>query len=131
MKTFTKYTLIQIPGWIFVAILLFWAWKWSWLTTAWGIGVFLAWIAKDYFIYPLVRIGYETNTKTVVEHLIGAQGVAKETLNPQGYVEVRAELWKGEIKPGADPIPPGNPILVEGVRDRILIVKKDQINAIS
>ena len=90
-----------------------------------AIGFFLLWVAKDFIIYPFVRIGYETNTKSVVEHLVGMRGIAKEHLNPKGYVEVRAELWEAEIEPGGKPIFPGSPIQVKGVKGRRLIVLND------
>ena len=125
MKTFTKYTLIQIPGWALGAFILYWFWSWSWMTYWPAIGFFLLWVAKDFIIYPFVRIGYETNTKSVVEHLVGMRGIAKEHLNPKGYVEVRAELWEAEIEPGGKPIFPGSPIQVTGVKGRRLIVLND------
>ena len=104
MKTFTKYILIQIPGWALGAFLIYWFWKSSWINHWPAIGFFLLWVAKDFIIYPFVRIGYETNTKSVVEHLVGMRGIAKEHLNPTGYVEVGAELWEAEIEPGGKPI---------------------------
>jgi len=125
LKTFSKYFLIQIPGWIVAAILLYWGWHLSWVPTLWALGIFAIWVAKDFFLYPLVKIGYETNTKSVVENLIGYRGIAKDHLNPKGYVEVRAELWQGEIDPEMEPISPGSPIRITGVRGRTLIVKKD------
>jgi membrane protein implicated in regulation of membrane protease activity len=127
LKTITKYFLIQIPGWIVAAILLFWGWRLTWVPAQWALGIFAVWVAKDYIIYPLVRIGYEMNTKTVIEHLIGQRGIAKEILNPKGYVEVRGELWQAEIGTGKEAIPSGRSIIVTTVRGSRLIVSPEDI----
>ena len=51
---------------------------------------------KDAALYPWLRTAYETDSRRVIERLIGLAGVAVEPLAPRGYVRVRGELWQAE-----------------------------------
>ena len=62
-KTFSKYLLIQIPGWVLAAVLLYWGWVLAWVPSHWAVTLFSLWVVKDFIIYPLVKIGYEVNSK--------------------------------------------------------------------
>lgn len=39
--------------------------------------------------------------------MLDARGIAKEKLDPSGYVQVRGELWKAEVWGGGPPVDAG------------------------
>ena len=91
---FWRYTAFQVPGWLLAA-----GGGW-WLHRAldappWvAAGLPVAWVIKDYALYPLLRSAYEADHRRRIEHLVGAHGTAVEPLDPSGYVRVRGELWR-------------------------------------
>jgi membrane-bound serine protease (ClpP class) len=109
MTTFQRYMLFQVPGWLIDIAVLAALMEW-WDLPLWSaIGIFTLLIVKDFVLYPMLRVGYETQEKSGIARLIGERGVVKQRLDPQGYVLVHGELWK------ARPCEPGPP-LDAGVR---------------
>ena len=124
-STFGRYVLLQIPGWIMAALLLWGAQQWL-AVSLWFIGVGLsAWILKDFVLYPLVRTAYQSDVKTGIEQLIGDIGIVQSELAPRGKVRVRGELWSAEIAPGSQPLARGEPVRILGAQGVILIVATD------
>jgi membrane-bound serine protease (ClpP class) len=107
MSTLTKYTLLQIPGWVIFALLLIAAQHWFvmplWLTLL----LWTVWVAKDFLLYPLLRSAYEPDVRTGSEQLIGRRGIVCERLAPEGYIFVRGELWRAVPEARDRPIEPG------------------------
>lgn len=125
MTTFMKYTLLQIPGWVMMALLLIGLLNWMTLPF-WAAGaLFVAWMAKDFILYPFVRTSYESNVKTGSEQLIGAKGIAHERLAPRGYVHVHGELWQATAEPKNKPIASGAPVCVRAAEGLTLVVTAD------
>lgn len=89
-------------------------------------GIFLVWLAKDFVFYPFVRTAYETDVKTGIEQLIGAKGIARQELDPYGYVHVRGELWRAEVERGAPPIARGTLVRIRAAQGSTLIVSPDE-----
>ena len=77
-------------------------------------------------MYPLLRTAYESGVKTGVEQLVGARGVAQEELAPRGYIRVRGELWRAEIKADNGRIPSGSPVRILEAQGMTLIVEADK-----
>jgi membrane protein implicated in regulation of membrane protease activity len=115
-RVYLKYTLLQIPGKIFLILLLIVARHWivlpSWLFWC-IIGL---WGAKDAVLFPFVWRAYDGNQKGISRSMIGARGVARERLEPSGYIQVGGELWK------AEKLEPGPPIKVG---DFVRVVKME------
>ena len=126
MTTWKKYVLLQIPGGVVTAALLAGLHRWMGLPLWAAVSLFLLYVAKDFVLYPFLRRAYETNSTTVIEQLVGVRGKATESLDPQGYVEVRGELWQARATPGGQPIPPGARIRVQAARDMTLTVMRDE-----
>ena len=125
MTTFMKYLLLQIPGWVLMALLLIGLLDWMTLPL-WAVGVlFVVWVVKDFVLYPFVRTAYESNVKTGSEQLIGAQGIAHERLAPHGYIQVHGELWQATAEPKDNPIASGTPVRVRAAQGLTLIVTAD------
>jgi len=125
-KTFGKYLLVQSAGWALAALVLgglrYWLDLPLWVVT----GLFVLWLAKDLAMYPLVRRAYEpSEARTGAASLIGARGIAREGVDPAGYVQVRGELWRAETAPGEPPIPPGGRVAVCAARGLTLIVEPE------
>jgi membrane protein implicated in regulation of membrane protease activity len=125
MTTFMKYILLQIPGWVLMALFLIGLLNWIALPL-WAAGVlFVVWVVKDFILYPFVRTAYESNIKTGSEQLIGAQGIAHERLAPHGYIQVHGELWQAMAEPKDKPIASGTLVCVRAAQGLTLIVTAD------
>jgi membrane-bound ClpP family serine protease len=125
MRTFVRYLVFQIPGWLFLALFLgFLVEKTAfpvWIT----VGFFVVWVLKDFAIYPIVRQAYETNVRTGSERLIGAKGVTQETLAPKGYIKVQGELWKARVEDHNQPIAKNTEVRVKGTDRMTLLVEEE------
>ena len=122
MKTFHKYLLLQITGWILWSLILMWAHS-SLKLPLWTAGILLGLaVVKDFVVYPFVRSAYESNAKTGTERLVGVGGKVQHTINPKGYVRVNGELWRAETELADQPLPSGSPVIVRAFRGLTLIV---------
>lgn len=82
----------------------------------WLFGLIVAgWIVKDGVLFPFVWRAYDPDAPGARTEggMIGAFGIAKETLNPSGYVQVRGELWRAERDGGDMPIEAGSRVRVQ------------------
>jgi membrane protein implicated in regulation of membrane protease activity len=122
VKTFTRYTLFQIPGWVGAGLILYGVYNWFGLAGWIAIAFFAAFVAKDFILYRFVRHAYEARWNPGPVELIGQRGISLEEVAPSGYVRVRGELWKAEVARGAGPVPADAPIRVQAVRGDTLLV---------
>jgi len=123
VTVFQRYLLIQIPGWILVAILLGGLYGWNVISLRVALILYAVYFLKDFVLYPFLRRAYETDEPSVMGRLIGAKGVAIENLDPAGYVRVGGELWQSRIGEGCAPIREGSRIRVQAVDGMTLIVR--------
>jgi membrane protein implicated in regulation of membrane protease activity len=119
---FARYLLLQIPGWAAVLLVLTLLRGTIDLSFTAAALVFALWVVKDLALFPRLRSAYEVDERTVVERLIGQQGAAVDELRPSGYVRVRGELWRAEVHEGHGGIDAGRMVVVEAVRDTVLLV---------
>ncbi len=129
VKTWTRYLLFQVPGWILSVVILLGLRYWIGLPLWIAIGAFSLWVIKDLVFYPLLRKAYESSPKTGVDQLVGLQGVAQEQIDPHGYIQVRGELWRAETEPGNGPILAGSRVKVLAANGMTLIVAKEDTGA--
>ena len=124
MTTATRYWLLQVPGWVLLALVLVAVRRW--IEYPWWVAVLLLGldVAKDAVLYPFLRRAYETHTPTVADQLVGQRGVAKQPLAPEGYVFVRGEWWKARVESGHEPIEPGEAVRVQVVDGMKLTVTR-------
>ena len=86
MSTLGRYWLLQVPGWVLLVLALVFVHK-RFDLPAWVGGLIaLLWVVKDAVLYPILKPGYETATKTGLDRLIGLTGTTKDDLDPEGYV---------------------------------------------
>jgi membrane protein implicated in regulation of membrane protease activity len=120
--TLRRYVLFQLPGWSLAALLLLGLASAGGLTVLTAVGLFLLWVAKDFVLYPLVWNAYLPGGETAAERVIGKRAVARDALNPWGYVEIESELWRAELAPGEAPVPPGGAVTILAVEGLTLFV---------
>lgn len=125
MKTWIKYLLYQVPGWVLIAVVLFALNHWLGLSLWMALGIFLLWLIKDFALYPLLKRSFEPHGKTPVEQMIGLRGVACDRIDPDGYIQVRGEFWRAETHAEGGPILAGSPVKVVEADGMTLIVVTD------
>jgi membrane protein implicated in regulation of membrane protease activity len=125
MCTFTRYILLQIPGWLAGAAVLIVLWDWFGLAPWMAAVLFGLYVAKDLLVYPLVRRAYERGPAAGAVQLVGCVGRTRQRLQPAGYVLVRGELWRAEARNGS-PIEPGTAVRVMAARGYTLEVEPDE-----
>lgn len=125
-RTLLRYALYQIPSLILFVTLLQGIRHWVDLSESHFWGFVLLWVAKDVLLFPFVWRAYDRSQERSSQKMIGKKGVAKERLDPSGYIFIHGELWKAEIAEGSPPIEKGEAVRVEGIRGRILLVRKDE-----
>jgi membrane protein implicated in regulation of membrane protease activity len=110
VSSFTRYLLLQAPGWLAVTAALA-ALRWladvPWWTVPVGLALF---VAKDLAMYPVMRDTLRPPRRA----LVGSRGRAVDRLAPSGYVRVDGELWRAET--AGDAIPAGAEIIVRELR---------------
>ncbi len=58
--------------------------------------------------------------------MVGCRGVTQDAVEPEGYVRIGSELWRGRLAPGEPPIARGASIRVVEVRDLDVIVRAER-----
>lgn len=125
MKVWTKYFLLQIPGWVLAGVLLGALHRHAILPLWAAVAVWILYVGKDFALYPYLRNAYHSDGKTGAEGLVGVVGIAKQALAPEGYVQVHGELWRARAEPQAERILPGTRIRVVAADGLTLIVTED------
>ncbi len=125
MTTRSRYWLFQIPGWILAIMALLLAHRWFDLPVTAAVAIFVLLVVKDAALYPFLRSAYEGRVPSASDKMVGATGVAKEALDPEGFVQVGGELWKAKTRDSLATVRPGDTIRVEQVRGMKLVVSAD------
>jgi membrane protein implicated in regulation of membrane protease activity len=116
--------LIQLPGWILLALLLVALHQWL-AVPAWvGAAALVVWLVKDAALYPLVREAYRPNHEAASRRMIGARGVAAERIDPVGFVRLGAELWRARTESGRGVVEAGDTVEVREVEGLTLYVRR-------
>jgi membrane-bound ClpP family serine protease len=123
-STFARYLMFEIPGWVVAAVVLTLLVRAEQLPerTAWIL--FALFVAKDFALYPLLRVGYQPSAPDGASSLVGALGTARERLDPEGWVRVGAELWRAELAHGQAPVEAGTAVRVVAVDALTLHVER-------
>lgn len=103
--------LVVVRQWVALSQWIFW-------------GIVAGWLVKDLVLFPFVWRAYDPDAPDAAlrADMVGARGIAKQRLDPAGYVRVRGELWKAEHRGGGPPIEAGCPVRVQGREGLILFV---------
>jgi membrane-bound ClpP family serine protease len=114
-SAFARYLLLEIPGWIVAAVVLTLLARAGELHASTALLLFAIWVAKDFALYPILRVGYQPSPPDGSGSLVGALGTARERLDPAGWVRVGSELWRAELVPGQPPVEAGGSVRVVAV----------------
>ena len=123
-KILIKYILLEIPDLAILLILLSVLSKFFNISTCLMITIIFIWIAKDIILFPKVWKAYDSNNPSPIEQLIGMEGIVMHPPNPVGYIKVKGELWKAEIRNHKYPVSKGDEIKVCAVKGTTLIIEK-------
>lgn len=121
-RTLLRYTGFQIPDLILLALGLAAAVRWWDIPVPVAYTIFALWIVKDIAMYPMMRVAYASGDSKS-DRLTGAAGIAKEALDPTGYVKVASELWIARVTGDSAPVAAGSPVRVIGLKGLTLLVE--------
>ncbi len=121
-RVLIKYILLQIPSLLILLIVLYLLQKSFNISAAAILIIVLLWIIKDLIMFPFVWRSYDTNPHRTVHSMVGKKGIARERLDPSGYVLIGNELWNAEVAEGYTTIEEGNPVTVIDIAGLTLIV---------
>lgn len=125
--TILKYTSLQFPSWLLLVLLLLLVDRWIDISPWTMAAVIALWIGKDIVMFPFVWRAYDPNpSRTAVYGMIGEKAIVKERLSPTGYVQVRGELWRAELPPGATAVEKGQTVRVLEVKGLTLLVQPEK-----
>jgi membrane-bound ClpP family serine protease len=122
LRTFTRYVLLEAPGWVLAALVALALHQWAGLSPVVCAVAVAAWILKDFVVYHWVRDAYAGGGRTPKESLLDSTGVVVKPLRPVGVVRLGAELWRAEPALEGQEIPRGRHVRVEEVRGLTLRV---------
>lgn len=123
LPVLAKYLLLEVPGWVFAAIVLALLVHYWDLESRTALLLFGLWVLKDFALYPVLRIAYEDGPTDGTASLIGAEGIVKQSLDPEGWIRIGSELWRAEVAPGAAPVESGAKVRIVEVRGLVLRVE--------
>lgn len=118
---FARYLLANVPGWFLAAGIAWAAVRWLGLATWIALAVLAAWIVKDIVLFPFMRRFYESEPAT--KRMLGEKGIAISAIDPDGFVQVRGEIWQAHRVDRANPIVKGAPVRVRNVDGLRLLVE--------
>ena len=125
MTPFTRFLAFEAVGWAVVGALLVWLVEIEVFPLWLGVVVFVAWVAKDFALYPMTRKAYEHGPTHGSADLLGSDVQVETTISPDGYVTAGHERWRAQLAPGCDgPLQPGETARVCALDGITLIVER-------
>lgn len=124
-RVVVRYALLQVPAVVVLVLILILLRRWVEIPP-WSVwGIVALWVAKDVALFPFVWRSYARDRSGEADSMVGARAIAKDRLDPSGYVRVRGELWQAEVMGGGPPITSGEGVKVRGTRGLTLLVQPD------
>ncbi|MBS3803607.1 MAG: NfeD family protein [Oleiphilaceae bacterium] len=121
MSPLPKYILMQVPGALFLGVILLMLRAEGWVETGTALIIMGLWVLKDALLYPFSRPALEDAGPEGVEPLVGERGTCLTAINGLGLIQVRGEHWQARSATDIA-IAPGNAVRVVGFEGRVLIV---------
>lgn len=121
-----RYTLLQIPTLVLLVLILMFLRQRIEISCWIFWGLIVLKIAADVVLFPFIWKAYDWDRKAKEHPMIGLAGKARDRLAPEGYVLVRGELWRAEVKDKSEPVEAGASIRVRGIRGLTLIVEPER-----
>ena len=128
IRVLLKYSMIQLPAAVVIFLILMLVSQWITIP-AWLVWCLIGlWIVKDLILYPFVWRAYDWNPSGNSDIMMGLCGIAKERLDPSGYIIIRGELWKARVIEEGMTIEKGAKVIVksrEGLTLQVECYHKD------
>lgn len=125
-RVLAKYGVLQLPGLLLLVLILIVMKRWIDVSPLVFWGIILCWIAKDVIMFPFVWRAYDGTGPGYESGLKGARGVAREPLEPDGYIQVQGVLWKSRLTGETDRLEKGDRVRVMDVRGLTLMVEPEK-----
>jgi membrane protein implicated in regulation of membrane protease activity len=120
---FRTYVLASTAGWLIVGVLTLFAWR-SFDVPAWtAVLVVGIWVCADLVRYPAWRRYY--TAEPAERRMVGERGVAVSSVDAEGVVRVRGELWDAAVAEDRGAIPARATVRVRAIRGLKLFVERD------
>lgn len=119
-KVIIKYSLLQIPGILFLFVALIFIQRWIDIPDIIFWGIISLWIAKDIVLFFYTWKAYEWKKK---EKMAGMRGVAVERITESGYIIVNNEKWLA-VNHGDETIEDGEKVLIHDRKGLTLYIEK-------
>ncbi len=119
---YLRYILLNIPEFVAMILILVVIQYWVVIPVWLLCSIIGFWIVKDVVLFPFIWRAYDWDRAGRSRSMIGERGIAKDTLAPSGYIQIRGELWKAEIRGEGLPIEAGQPVRVEKMEGLTLFV---------
>lgn len=107
-KIIIRYSLLQLPGIVFIVAGLILIQRWIILSEAIFWGVILLWLTKDFILFFYTWKAYDWEKRDL---MAGKRGVALERIVNKGYVMINGERWYA-VNEGPYPIEKGQEVSV-------------------
>ena len=120
MRSLTKFLLIIIDELLIGCFLIYLLYQFR--VAIWVFGLVIVILAFFIIFIAYIFSPHLKKPVTGTEGMIGMTGEVIETLNPEGMVRIKGELWSAESTDNM--IDKGEKIVVEKVNDLTLVVKK-------
>jgi membrane-bound serine protease (ClpP class) len=112
MRTLVRYCLLQLPGTVLVAAILYVLWAAGVIGTGLASVLFGLAVLKDALLYPLYRPVLEKPLPPAgAQALVGQRATARTDIAGHGLVHVQGELWQAQTGDGTH-IPAGASVRV-------------------
>ena len=123
-KVIVKYTVLHVAELVVVVLALVLARNYLAVPTWLMITVPAVWLLKDLALFPMVWRAYAVGDNRPVKDLMGLEATVIAGLDPVGYVRVRGELWRAEIRDPRFPTKRGDTAIVVDIKGMTLIVER-------
>jgi membrane protein implicated in regulation of membrane protease activity len=125
-STLAKYLVVQVATLVLVVAALIVADQVVSVPIWLVVTILVLWIGKDIVLYLKVWRSYTVGENSPTKDLIGLEATVIYSLDPTGYVRVRGELWKAELRAPDHPALSGDATKVVGIKGTTLIVERSE-----
>lgn len=123
MSPLVRYSLLQIPGFVLVCLVVALLYHHNFLEARGALLVVGLWVLKDILLYPFYGPALDNELPASgPRHLIGRRGTSRTTINGRGLVEIGGERWMACSDDGAE-IAAGTAVEVTGAEGMLLRVR--------
>jgi membrane protein implicated in regulation of membrane protease activity len=126
VRIIVRYALLQLPAIALILMGLFLVQRWIDIPVWIFWGSIIVWILKDVVLFFFTWRAYDWNGAQSDRLMVGTRGIAQNRLAPSGFIHVRGELWKAEIRRGGRSIEMGEKVTVRDMKGLTLIVKPEE-----